>query len=68
MLVVDQGNQHKNIVAATVLDYNQNTIFGTEPSGKRTWLGKYDTPEQAQIVLRDMERALNQDEAVYNMP
>lgn len=68
MLVIDQGLQHKPITAVTTLDYNKKTVFGIDHNGKRTWLGKYDTENHAQVVCRDLQRAIDSGVKSYTMP
>lgn len=72
MLVLDQGGQLKSIIGATILDYNRTTVFGLLTAGnKRTWLGKYKTPEQAERVQRQVNRALSlshKENQIYEIP
>jgi hypothetical protein len=68
MLVIDQGNQYKNIVAVTILHYNRTTVFGIDTNGKKTWLGKYDSPEHTEIIARDINRAIKNNVECYTMP
>ena len=34
----------------TILDYNPTTLFGITADGKKTWLGKYNTSEEAKKI------------------
>jgi hypothetical protein len=65
--IVDQGGQLKSIIRATILDYNRTTVFGITPENKRTWLGKYNTPEEAEKVRNHINRKISEEtvETVY---
>lgn len=58
MTVMDQAGQLKNITGATILEYNRTTVFGETVNGKRTWLGKYNTPEEATRVQHYINEAI----------
>jgi len=64
LTIVDQGGQLKSIIGATILDYNRTTVFGITPENKRTWLGKYKTPEDAEKVRDHINRKIS-EETVY---
>jgi len=50
MTVIDQAGQTKYIVGVTIMEYNKNTVFGIGVGGRRLWLGKYNTPEEAENI------------------
>ena len=64
LTIIDQGGQLKSIIGATILDYNRTTVFGITPENKRTWLGKYKTPEDAEKVRDYINRKIS-EETVY---
>ena len=67
LAIVDQGGQLKSIIRATILDYNRTTVFGITPENKRTWLGKYKTPEDTEKVRNHINRKISEEtvETVY---
>ena len=67
LTIVDQGGQLKSIIRATILDYNRTTVFGITPENKRTWLGKYKTPEDTEKVRNHINRKISEEtvETVY---
>lgn len=66
LTIVDQGGQLKSIIGATILDYNRTTVFGITPENKRTWLGKYNTPEEAEKMRDYINRQISEsEETVY---
>lgn len=58
IVVLDQGGQVKRITDVTILDYNPTTLFGITIDGKKTWLGKYDTKEEAENVKNIINTSL----------
>lgn len=69
LTIIDQGGQVKQIVGVTILDYNKNTVFGIGVDRRKTWLGKYSTPELAEKVYNDIrKRLLAVDGEVYAVP
>ena len=58
IVVLDQGEQVKRITGVTILDYNPTTLFGITIDGKKTWLGKYDTKEEAENVKNIINTSL----------
>jgi len=50
MIITDQAGQSKYIINATIMEYNKNTVFGIGVDGRKLWLGKYNTPEEAEKV------------------
>lgn len=58
VIITDQAGQSKCIISATILDYNRNTVFGIRLDGKKLWLGKYDTVEEAEKVKNFINESL----------
>ena len=56
--ITDQAGQSKCIISATILEYNRNTVFGVRLDGKKLWLGKYDTGEEAEKVKNIINASL----------
>lgn len=60
IVVLDQGGQAKRITGVTILDYNPTTLFGITTDGKKTWLGKFRTPQEAVEKQREIEKAIEE--------
>lgn len=50
LTVIDQAGQTKHIVGVTIMEYNKNTVFGIGVDGRKLWLGKYNTAEEAENI------------------
>lgn len=69
LTVIDQAGQTKHIVGVTIMEYNKNTVFGIGVDGRKLWLGKYNTAEDAEKVCNDIrKRLLTVDGEVYAVP
>ena len=58
MIINDQAGQSKYIISATIMEYNKNTVFGIGVDGRKLWLGKYNTPEEAESVKNIINESL----------
>lgn len=58
LTVIDQAGQPKHILSATIMEYNKNTVFGIRLDGKKLWLGKYNTPEEAENIKNIINTSL----------
>ncbi len=56
--ITDQAGQPKCITSATILEYNRNTVFGVRLDGKKLWLGRYNTVEEAEKVKNIINESL----------
>lgn len=68
LAIVDQGGQLKRITRAIILDYNRTTVFGITPENKKTWLGKYKTPEDAEKMRDHINRQISESGVVIEIP
>ena len=68
LAIVDQGGQLKRITRAIILDYNRTTVFGITPENKRTWLGKYKTPEDAEKMRDYINRQISESGEIIKIP
>lgn len=67
LALVDQGGQLKRITRAVILDYNRTTVFGITPENKKTWLGTYDTPEEAEKMRDHINRQISESEEIVHI-
>lgn len=56
--IIDQAGQPKRIISATIMDYNRNTVFGIGLDGKKLWLGKYNTEQEAENIKNIINTSL----------
>jgi hypothetical protein len=57
-IIIDQAGQSKRIISATILEYNKNTVFGIRLDGRKLWLGKYNTEEEAENIKNIINTSL----------
>ena len=60
LTVIDQAGQTKHIVGVTIMEYNKNTVFGIGVDGRKLWLGKFRTPQEAEVEKRRLEKAIEE--------
>ena len=58
--IIDQAGQTKRIVGVTIMDYNRNTVFGIGLDGKKLWLGKYNTEQEAENIKNIIDTYLTE--------
>jgi hypothetical protein len=60
LTIIDQAGQTKHIVGVTIMEYNKNTVFGIGVDGRKLWLGKYNTAEEAENIKNIIDTCLTE--------